>query len=303
MELEFIQWLGEHLPPPTQTLAGIGDDAALLKNIDAGQLVVTTDAITDEVDFRRADASLSQIGHKALGVNLSDLAAMAAEPIAAVVSLMLPRDDALATAIGLYEGMLPLAARYHVELAGGDTNVWSHPLAISITALGRTTAAGPLRRSGAKPGDRVLVTGTLGGSLLGRHLEVEPRIAEALLLNRQYQLHAGLDLSDGLALDAFRLAEASRCGVVLDLGTIPISNAACTYAESTGKTPLDHALGDGEDFELLFTAPPESAAAMVADQPLDVAITDIGQVVTEPGLFQQTDAASYVSLEPRGWRH
>lgn len=303
MELEFIQWLSQHLPPPTRTLGGIGDDAALLEGDAAGQLVVTTDAVTDEIDFRRDEASLQQIGHKALGVNLSDLAAMAAEPLVAVVSLVLPRDEALSTAIGLYEGMLPLADRYGLELAGGDTNVWSHPLAISITALGRTTAAGPLRRSGALPGDRVLVTGTLGGSLLGRHLAVEPRVDEALLLNSRYRLHAGLDISDGLALDAARLADASHCGLVLDLQNIPISAAARTIAKTSRNRPVDHALGDGEDFELLLTAPADVAAEITDQQPLEIPITDIGVVVAEPGLFQQTGPGDYAPLEPRGWRH
>lgn len=303
MEFEFIEWLSKHLPPPTHSIGGIGDDAAVLDSGQPGQLVVTTDAVTDEVDFLSGEVSLAQIGHKALGVNLSDLAAMAASPVAAFVSLVLPCERALDTAIGLYEGMLPLARRYQLELAGGDTNVWSHPLAISITVVGRTTHAGALRRHGAQAGDRVLVTGALGGSLLGRHLAVEPRVEEALLLSSRYTLHAGLDISDGLALDAARLAQASRLGVVLDLESVPISEAALTLAETSGKSPLDHALGDGEDFELLLTVPADVAAEIVSQQPLAIPITDIGRVVSEPGLFQQTGRDSYAPLEPRGWRH
>src|SRR5690606_13447043 len=149
-------------------------------------------------------------------------------------------------AVELYRGMIPLAEQYGVAIAGGDTNSWDGPLAITVTAFGRVTERGPLTRSGARPGDLLLVTGALGGSILGRHLRVEPRVREALLLNERYELTAGMDISDGLALDASRLAAASRCGVALRLDSIPISGDAVELAERDGKTPLAHALGDGE---------------------------------------------------------
>src|SRR5207244_13065635 len=130
---------------------------------------------------------------------------------------------------------------------GGDVNVWEHPLCGSVTVLGQPTAKGPLRRSGARVGDWILVTGSLGGSILGHHLDFEPRLAEALLLHERYLLHAGMDLSDGLALDLSRLADESGVGAVLRLTDIPVSPAAEQLSRQLddGVTPLDHALGDG----------------------------------------------------------
>lgn len=303
MERIFVDWLTKHLPPHPQLRLGIGDDAAVLTGWNSSDLVVTTDALSDRVDFRLSHIEPEQVGHKALAVNLSDLAAMAAEPVAAVVSLVLPRDGALDLAVAIYRGMLPLAEQFAVAIAGGDTNTWDGPLVVSVTALGRTTDRGPLVRSGARSGDVLLVTGAFGGSILGRHLAVEPRVREALALHAKYDLHAGMDVSDGLALDASRLAEASGCGAEFDLTAIPISADARRLAASTDRTPLDHALGDGEDFELLLAAPPDVAAAILRDQPLGVAVTAVGTFIEERGLWRRDETGALVALEPTGYQH
>lgn len=302
MEQAFLNWL-KHRLPPTPAILGIGDDAAVLPWSGGAGMVVTTDAVTDEVDFRLAKVTPEQAGHKALGVNLSDLAAMAAEPLAAFVTLVLPRDGAFELAQGILNGMAPLSARHGVAIAGGDTNVWEGRLVISVTAIGRTTERGPLTRSGARPGHELLVTGSLGGSILGRHLAVEPRVAEALRLHAGYDVRAGMDISDGLALDASRLAAASGCGVVLDLDAVPVSDDAVRLAETTGRTPLDHALGDGEDFELLLAASPAEAARIVRDQPLDVPVTRIGEFVADRGLWKRDAAGHLEPLPPTGFLH
>jgi thiamine-monophosphate kinase len=303
MEQEFLTWLKQRLPANPAILV-IGDDAAVLPwSGDAG-VVVTTDAVTDEVDFRLAEITPEQAGHKALGVNLSDLAAMAAEPVAGFVSLVLPRAGALQLAQGIINGMAPLAARYGVIVAGGDTNVWDGRLVISVTAIGRTTERGPLTRTGARSGQELLVTGSLGGSILGRHLAVEPRVAEALRLHAAYDLRAAMDVSDGLALDASRLAAASGCGVALDLSAVPVSDDAQRLSRTTGRTPLEHALGDGEDFELLLAATPAEAARIVRDQPLDVPVTRIGWFIEAAGLWQSADGgATLQPLSPTGFQH
>lgn len=308
MELELVRWLSENLPSHPLLRVGIGDDAAVLRWPTGGDLVVTTDAVTDEVDFILAETDPRLVGHKALGVNLSDLAAMAAEPVAAVVSLVLPRKgcgglDAKELAIELYHGMLPLAEQFNVAIAGGDTNSWDGPLAISITAFGRVTERGPLTRNGAKPGDCLLVTGALGGSILGRHLRVEPRVSEALLLHERYKLSAGMDISDGLALDASRLAAASGCGLALRLAQVPISADAVKLAACDRATSLEHALGDGEDFELLLTAAPEVAEQIIREQPLDVPVTIIGECVAQAGLWEYGSDDQLKPLEPNGYRH
>jgi thiamine-monophosphate kinase len=199
--------------------------------------------------------------------------------------------------------MLPLAERFDLALAGGDTNLWDGPLAIAVTALGRVTAGRPLTRSGARPGDALLVTGALGGSILGRHLAVEPRVSEAIELHTKYHLHAGMDISDGLALDASRLAAASGCGVALKLAAIPISADAHRLARTSGRTPLDHVLGDGEDFELLIAAAPEVAEVIVRDQPLGVPVTRMGRFVEQRGLWQADVNGHLEPLEPTGFRH
>jgi thiamine-monophosphate kinase len=309
MEQQFINWLRSNLPPGPHVRVGVGDDAAVLAWASDRDIVVTTDAVTDQVDFVLAEVEPRLVGHKALGVNLSDLAAMAAEPVAAVVSLVLPREggrhlDALELAIELYRGMLPLAERFDLAIAGGDVNSWNGPLAISVTAIGRTTPRGPLLRSGARAGDHVLVTGRLGGSLLGRHLLVEPRVREALLLNERYELHAGMDISDGLALDASRLAAASHCGIALKLNAIPIADDAKRLAETSGRSPINHALGDGEDFELLLTAAPDVAEQIVREQPLaGVLVTRVGECLAEPGLWQVDQAGDRRPLAATGYQH
>ncbi len=305
MERDLIRWLRKRLPPHRLLRLGPGDDAAVLDMASVDQCVVTVDMLTDGVDFDLAKVDPRRVGHKAMAVNLSDLAAMAARPLACVVALVLPRQGGMELAMALCEGMLPLAERYDVAWAGGDTNSWDGPLAISITLLGAATARGALRRGGARPGDRILVTGSFGGSIFGRHLDFEPRVAEALLLHQRYELHAGVDVSDGLSLDLSHVLEESRCGAVVHVDAVPLADDARRLAESLadGSTPLDHALGDGEDFELILAVPPAEARRMLLDQPLRVPITDIGEFVAEPGLWRTDAAGDRRPLVPRGWEH
>ena len=315
LENELLEWLHRNLPQHQRLAVGLGDDGAVIapSNDDAmhrwsGSTVVTTDLLTDGVDFLLDDVRPQQIGHKALGVNLSDLAAMAAKPVAAFVSLAVPRPGTLlisdlALAKGLYYGMLPLAQRFNLTIAGGDTNSWEGSLAISITAVGETTEQGPLTRSGGQAGDQLLVTGTLGGSILGRHLHVEPRVDEALLLHGRYEVHAGIDVSDGLALDTSRLARASGLGAVLDIDALPLSTAAYQLSEQDGRSATEHALGDGEDFELVLAVPTKDAEQMLHEQPLEIEITRIGELVEQAGLWQRGDDQELVPLEPSGFQH
>jgi thiamine-monophosphate kinase len=304
MERQFIAWLRERLPPHPLLRLGLGDDAAVLRLADVKECVITVDMLTDQVDFRLAETNPRLIGRKALAANLSDLAAMAAKPLAAVIALALPRSGALELAMALYEGLLPLAEQYELAIAGGDTNTWDGPLAISITLLGEVTGRGPLRRDGAKSGDRILVTGSFGGSILGRHLDVEPRVREALALHARYELHAGTDVSDGLSLDLSHILEESHCGAVLHASKVPIDEDAYRLAEqqADGSTALDHALSDGEDYELILAVPPGDAERMLAERPVGVPLTDIGEFIAEPGLWIQDDQRRR-PLTPRGWEH
>jgi thiamine-monophosphate kinase len=315
MELEFLQWLRQRLPLHPQLKLGPGDDAAVLALRARPECLVTVDLLSDGVDFDLRQVDPRRVGRKCLAVNLSDIAAMAGRPLAAVIALLLPGSagaspsrtwqGAKELAVELYEGLLPLAEKYDVPIAGGDINTWNNPLAVSVTLIGELTGRGPLLRGGAKPGDWLLVTGSLGGSILGRHLDFEPRVREALLLHEQYELHAGIDISDGLALDLSRLAAESKLGATLRTEDIPISPDAVRLSEqlADGSMPIDHALGDGEDFELLLAVPPAEAQRLLADQPLNVPITAIGELHAEPGLWRVDSERERRPLEPRGWVH
>jgi thiamine-monophosphate kinase len=244
---------------------------------------------------------------------LSDLAAIAASPLAAVISIALPRSNAgglapLSLAIALYEGLLPLAREYNIAIAGGDTNTYEGPLVISVTAMGQLTERGPLKRTGGQPGDWLLVTGWLGGSILGHLFDFTPRVREALLLHERYPLHAGIDISDGLAIDCSRLAAASGCGAVLFIDQVPISQDAFRLAEQEHASnpqaaALEHALSDGQDFELLIAVAPDTAQEILRSQPLDCPIMPVGELISQPGLWQQGKTGERKPLNPIGWVH
>ena len=305
MEAELIAYLRKKLPGHPLLKLGPGDDAAVLRVADVEDCVVTVDLLTDHVDFELSEVSPRRVGRKLLAVNLSDLAAMASRPIAAVIGLVLPRAGGMRLAVELYEGLLPLAEQYGVIVAGGDTNSWDGPLAASVTLLGAVTEHGPLRRDGARPGDRILVTGRFGGSILGHHFDFEPRVGEALLLNGRYRLHAGIDCSDGLSVDLNHLVQESGCGAVIDTRAVPVAEDARRLAEKLddGSTPLDHALGDGEDFELILAVPEVEARRLLADRPLEAPVTEIGRFIETPGLWQAEADGPRRPLKPRGDEH
>jgi thiamine-monophosphate kinase len=247
-----------------------------------------------------AEAGAQRVGRKAMNVNLSDIAAMAGIPHAALVSLALPRNGGKNLAQQLFNGIKQAADLFDTAIVGGDTNSWNGPLAISITLLGYPGPKGAILRSTAKPGDALLITGQLGGSILGKHLDFTPRIAQAQLLSQLTNLSSMIDLSDGLALDLHRLCAESKCGATLFADQIPIAEAA--FQMNDDKTPLEHALGDGEDFELLFSLPAIEAQHLLKDQPLQgLRITQIGEI-SKDGLFIQ-EKGRKLPLEALGYIH
>lgn len=286
-EASFIQWLQQqaHVSGPAIRRA-IGDDAAVLR-FQEQETVVTTDLLAEDTHFSRDECTLQDVGRKAIAVNLSDIAAMAASPVAAFVSLLLPSEMSEAESQELMLGIIRLANEFHCPVVGGDTNVWHGKLVVSVTVIG-STARTPLSRHGAQAGDRILVTGALGGSREGHHYQFRPRVDEAIALHDRYCLHAGMDLSDGLALDLRRMCEASGCGAEVVAVRLPISQVAAGRSRSPAEAQRS-ALGDGEDFELLLAAPEEEAERMLRDQPLDVPISDVGHFHAGDELWLVTD--------------
>ncbi len=300
-EFAFIEWVKRGQAATLAVTVGIGDDCAVLPPSPVATLV-TTDMLMEGSCFRLAEAGPYRVGRKAMAVNISDMAAMAGAPKTAFVSLGLPRSMSFEDVKELHRGLQSLAAEFGVAIAGGDTNTWDGPLTISVTLLGEVHPRGPVLRSGAKVGDWIFVTGPLGGSILGHHLDFTPRVAAARWLHECVDLHAMIDVSDGLAKDLHRIAVASGVGAELHAAAIPIAEAARQLSLQDGRRPLIHALGDGEDFELVFTVAAEDGPRLLRIQPPDgVTLHAIGRMV-ESG-FWLVDGDTRSALEPLGYEH
>lgn len=305
MEQSFLAYLRgrvRHLPGVT---VGIGDDAAVLDPLPGGAVeqVACTDQIIDGVDFQSESQSLASVGYKSIAINLSDIAAMGGTPTAALVTLALPSKNATEIAGEVYEGILEACAQFGLAIAGGDLSTYDGPLAISVCLLG--TVTDPWLRSGAQEGDAIFVTGSLGGSLLGRHLRPMPRIEFAQRLRQHVQVHAAIDVSDGFSLDLDRLLAASRVGAELDIDRIPISDAAVEMSADSGRTPIEHAWSDGEDFELIFTTSESDAAKIeqLSASDLTVEVTRVGSVVGRTGLWKRISGNKLERVFPQGYVH
>src|SRR5262245_47655256 len=298
-EFEYIAWLRSRTPADPRVPIGPGDDCAALAPT-ARPLLVTTDMLMDGTDFVLAEVGARRVGRKAMAVNLSDIAAMAGKPVAAVVSVALPRTGGRALGEELYLGLRAVADDFDTPIVGGDTNSWEGPLVISVTVLGEAGPGGIVTRSGARPGDLLLVTGPLGGSIKGKHLDFTPRVREALDLAGAVPIRAMIDLSDGLAADVAKLCAESRCGAVLWAESIPVTAEAGQMGD--GKSALAHALGDGEDFELVFAVRPEEGRELLHSQPVPgVTLAAIGGCV-ESGLWLEESGVRR-ALEAAGWVH
>ena len=288
-EFELIRRLTRSLPTNPSVVVGPGDDCAVLDMGLPDQLLLfKTDAVVEGFHFTPATAP-EKIGHKALGRCLSDIAAMAGTPIAALVTIALPRDFDPTFVEAIYGGMNELARRHEVAVVGGETTTNPGGTLISVALLGSVPRGKGVLRSGAEAGDAIFVTGELGGSLAGKHLEFEPRLAEARWLAQHFPPHAMIDISDGLAGDLRHLLTASRVGAELLATSIPISREArlAAKARASAKPPLLAALTDGEDFELLFTVTSRDAVSLLdawREQFPKLAITCIGRIKAGEGI-------------------
>ncbi len=289
-EFDFIEWIRSQTLSSPMVRVGPGDDLAVM---DWGKdlLVVGADQVLDGVHFDSKVHSPREIGRKAMNRNLSDCAAMACMPAAAVATVALPRGGGVEYAKELYLGLREAADPFSCPIVGGDTASWEGKLAVSVTILAHCFRE-PVTRGGAKAGDAIYVTGPLGGSFLGRHMSFVPRVVLAQQLVQACEVSSMIDLSDGLSRDLKQICDQSRVGAVLHADAIPIHDDAQRMFRLDRRSPLDHALHDGEDYELLFTSPEfESAVAR-----------RIGTIVEEPGMWLESMKARE-PLEPRAWEH
>lgn len=300
-EFEFIAEIQHRAVVRPPVVLGIGDDAAVIRSTCAAGEVITTDMLMEGVDFLIDTATPEAMGRKALAVNLSDIAAMGAWPTAAFVSVALPQDRGVDFARRVFVGLETLAAEYEVTLAGGDTNSWRGPFVINVTLIGEPLASAPILRSGARPGDVLLATGAFGGSILGRHLHFTPRLREIRRLLEIVTPHAMIDVSDGLAADLHHLLHASGVGAILDARQIPIHPDAARMADEL--SPLRHALGDGEDFELVLSVAKDDADRLLREWDHATPLSVIGTVTVDPAERLQLLDGTVTPLPAWGWTH
>ncbi len=298
-EFDLIDWIRSRSQRTGRVPIGIGDDAASLGVIN-DETLVATDMLMEGVHFKFPDATPFQAGRKSLAVNLSDIAAMAGKPIAAFVAICLPKSRGQQFAREVMGGIQTLANEFDVEVAGGDTNSWDGPLVVSVTVVGQATRGRCITRSGAKPGDALFVTGQLGGSIHGKHVDFTPRVQDAIRLHESVELNAIIDLSDGLSSDIHHVLNQSQVGAIIVASEIPIAEAAVA---NEAKTPLERALTDGEDFELLFAVGPNDSETLQHNSPCDVQLRRIGIVTEELGARLECSDGRVVELPPQGWCH
>ena len=327
-EFGFIDRIARHgLVREEGVLCGIGDDCAVF-SLDGNQaLLITADLMVEDIHFKRDAAAPENLGAKLLAVNLSDVAAMGGQPRDAIVSLAIPADLDVAYMEGIYRGLHACARRFGVNIAGGDTTRSPGPLVLNLTLTGRMAVDRVCYRSGARPGDLVYVSGTLGDSaagleivlgreatlsreyrdvLLRRHHCPEPRVTLGQALAASGAVTAMIDLSDGAASDLRHICRRSNVSAVIEEKAVPISPACRAFCAASGISPLRLALSGGEDYELLFTVDPEKAdrvETLGATNDLPP-LCRIGQIETgQSGISIEDAAGNRRPLDSAGFDH
>jgi thiamine-monophosphate kinase len=306
-EFELIARLTKSLATNKNVVVGAGDDCAVLDLGVPGKLILfKTDAVVEGIHFT-PETPPEKIGHKALARCLSDIAAMAGTPVAALVTVGLPKNFDAEFIAKIYAGLNTLAGKHEVAVVGGETTANPERMFISISLLGTVSRGKQILRSLAQIGDAIFVTGELGGSLAEKHLDFEPRLIEARWLAEHFSIHAMMDLSDGLAGDLRHILNASKTGAEILKSAVPISRAAKLRARSSSsaKPALAAALTDGEDFELLFTVASRDAVKLLdvwKQQFPKLKLSCIGKIVAGEGILIRDKYGSH-QLSARGYAH
>jgi thiamine-monophosphate kinase len=324
-EAELVAGIQAQLPPaPDWLVVGIGDDAGVVEPERNRLEVLSVDALVEGVHFDRRLTPPDAVGHRALAVNLSDLAAMGARPRLALLSLALPPDLTRSDFDAMVSGLGALAVRHRLHLVGGNLTRSSGPLMIDVTVVGTCKRRQALTRRGARPGDALYVTGSIGAAAAGlqmlklaetnrgdgsrreacvrRYLYPEPRVRMGLLLARNRAASACMDLSDGLADAVHGIAEASGVGAAIDADALPIEAGAREWFETRGDDAVIEAITLGDDYELAFAAPPRwSGRLRAASRHGDAPLTKIGVCTKGPGVVLRRAAGD--TLMPRGYKH
>jgi len=285
---------------PARFPIGIGDDMAQVMLGGGASVLITTDMLLDGVHFDLKTATLEQVGYKSMAASLSDCAAMATIPLCAVCAVALPKGFGQKELKALHAGLVRAGRMFDCELIGGDITAWetnTQKLAVNVSMLSRPSGYHPpVRRNGAKVGDIICVSGTLGGSLAGKHLSFTPRVELALAMTKIVRLNAMMDISDGLSTDLNRICTQSKVGAIIEAVKIPVSEAA-----KNAPNPLFAVMNNGEDFELLFMLPPEEWEKLKTAGRYD--ITCIGTVTDTGRMELKTSNGTIVPIEPKGFDH
>lgn len=300
------------LPKSGGVVAGIGDDCAVLRLPSGHDLLTTTDFSLENVHFRRAWHPAESVGHRCLARGLSDIASMGGEPVACFLSLALPQKLPQAWVDGFTRGLMKLAREFGTTLAGGDTAQSPAGILADIVVLGSVPKGKAVLRSGAHPGDRIYVTGSLGGSAAAldllfskrklapthfpKHFFPQPRIFQGKILRAKNLASSMIDISDGLSTDLNHICEESGVGAEVWAKVIP----RATVDKNNRPIDLKFAIHGGDDYELLFTAPP---GARVPSEISGVPVTCIGEIKHDRKMSLISESGKRSALEPQGWQH
>ena len=328
-ESEIISRIRHRSHTRVDVLIGIGDDAAVLKNTSETDLLACCDLMVEGVHFRLDWTTPRMLGRKALAVNLSDIAAMGGVPKFAMISVALTSDCSAEFVDELFGGIAELANEHGVSIVGGDTSSSRDSLFIDVSVIGECETGKAITRRGAKTGDKIYVSGSLGASALGlsllkegsrleelkvrsdakqkaiiKHLAPEPRLKLGRALREAGLATSMIDISDGLSTDLWHILDESHAGALIHAEAVPIAGCVLSLSRGTqGIDPLKLALNGGEDYELLFTVRPESETQLMAlAEPLGTKITAIGEIFGDTRLSIERNGAIEL-LERTGYEH